>query len=79
MSHQSCNNNCNASQWENSLEGCRVIVQCIGAILASALLLTIMTGLPEYEIAPGNLGVNGYGADYLEGILWHQHLSLKLL
>jgi len=44
-----------------------IIVQCIGAILASALLLAIMTGLPGYEIAPGNLGANGYGPDYLGG------------
>ena len=44
-----------------------IIVQCIGAIIASALLLTIMTGLPGYETAPGNLGANGYGADYLGG------------
>jgi aquaporin Z len=44
-----------------------IIVQCIGAILASALLLAIMTGLPGYEVAPGNLGANGYGADYLGG------------
>jgi aquaporin Z len=42
-----------------------IIVQCIGAILASGLLLAIMTGLPGYEIAPGNLGANGYGSDYL--------------
>jgi aquaporin Z len=44
-----------------------IFVQCIGAIIASALLLTIMTGLPGYETAPGNLGANGYGADYLGG------------
>ena len=44
-----------------------VIFQCIGAIIASALLLTIMTGLPGYEVAPANLGANGYGADYLGG------------
>ena len=44
-----------------------IIVQCTGAIIASALLLTIMTGLPGYEVAPGNLGANGYGADYLGG------------
>jgi aquaporin Z len=44
-----------------------IIVQCTGAIIASALLLTIMTGLPGYEVAPGNLGANGFGADYLGG------------
>jgi len=44
-----------------------IFFQCIGAIIASALLLTIMTGLPGYEVAPGNLGANGYGPDYLGG------------
>jgi aquaporin Z len=44
-----------------------IFMQCIGAIFASMLLLAIMTGLPGYEIAPGNLGANGYGADYLGG------------
>jgi len=44
-----------------------IIVQCIGAIVASALLLAIMTGLPGYQVAPANLGANGYGADYLGG------------
>jgi aquaporin Z len=44
-----------------------IIVQCIGAILASSLLLAIMTGQPGYEVAPGNLGANGYGSDYLGG------------
>jgi aquaporin Z len=44
-----------------------IIVQCIGAIIASALLLAIMTGLPGYDLATNNLGANGYGADYLGG------------
>lgn len=44
-----------------------IFMQCIGAIFASVLLLAIMTGLPGYDIAPGNLGANGYGADYLGG------------
>jgi aquaporin Z len=44
-----------------------IFMQCIGAIFASMLLLAIMTGLPGYEIAPGNLGANGYGTDYLGG------------
>ena len=44
-----------------------IFVQFIGAILASGLLLAIMTGLPGYEIAPGNLGANGYGSGYLGG------------
>ena len=44
-----------------------IFMQCIGAIFASMLLLAIMSGLPGYDIAPGNLGANGYGADYLGG------------
>jgi len=44
-----------------------IVVQCTGAIIASALLLAVMTGLPGYEIAPANLGANGYGAGYLGG------------
>jgi aquaporin Z len=44
-----------------------IVVQCIGAIVASALLLTIMTGLPGYEVAPANLSANGYGTGYLGG------------
>jgi len=44
-----------------------IIMQCIGAIFASMLLLAIMTGLPGYDIASSNLGANGYGAGYLGG------------
>jgi aquaporin Z len=44
-----------------------IFMQCVGAIFASMVLLAIMTGLPGYEVAPGNLGANGYGADYLGG------------
>jgi aquaporin Z len=39
-----------------------IIVQCIGAIIASALLLTIMTGFPGYDLATNGLGQNGYGS-----------------
>ena len=38
-----------------------IIVQCIGAIIASALLFAIMTGNPAYTIATDGLGQNGYG------------------
>jgi aquaporin Z len=38
-----------------------IIVQCIGAIIASALLFVIMTGNPAYNIAADGLGQNGYG------------------
>jgi aquaporin Z len=41
--------------------GVYIICQCIGAIIASALLLAVMTGLPAYNIATDGLGQNGYG------------------
>jgi aquaporin Z len=44
-----------------------IIMQCIGAIFATMLLLAIMTGRPGYDITTSNLGANGYGADYLGG------------
>lgn len=37
-----------------------IIVQCIGAIIAAALLLAVMTGNPAYNIATNGLGQNGY-------------------
>jgi aquaporin Z len=44
-----------------------IIVQCIGAIIASLLLLTIMSGLPGYDLATNGLGQNGYGAGSPDG------------
>jgi Glycerol uptake facilitator and related permeases (Major Intrinsic Protein Family) len=38
-----------------------IIVQCIGATIASLLLLAIMTGSPAYSLASDGLGQNGYG------------------
>ncbi|NMB77757.1 MAG: aquaporin Z [Methanomicrobiales archaeon] len=38
-----------------------IVVQCIGAIIAAALLLVVMTGSPTYSIAADGLGQNGYG------------------
>lgn len=38
-----------------------IIVQCIGAVIASALLLAIMTGSPAYNLATDGLAQNGYG------------------
>jgi aquaporin Z len=38
-----------------------IIAQCIGAVLASVLLLSIMTGLPGFDVATTGLGQNGYG------------------
>jgi aquaporin Z len=39
-----------------------IIVQCIGAIIAAALLLVVASGMPGYDIAVNGLGQNGYGA-----------------
>ena len=39
-----------------------VIFQCIGAIIAAAILLAVASGLPGYTVATGGLGQNGYGA-----------------
>ncbi|MFA5268602.1 MAG: aquaporin Z [Methanoregula sp.] len=41
--------------------GMYIICQCIGAIIASALLVAIMSGLPAYNIATDGLAQNGYG------------------
>jgi aquaporin Z len=42
-----------------------IIYQCLGALAASAVLLTIMSGLSGYDIAAKGLGQNGWGTDYL--------------
>jgi aquaporin Z len=42
--------------------GMYIIAQCIGAVIASVLLLTIMTGNPAYTIAANGLGQNGFDA-----------------
>ena len=39
-----------------------IIVQSIGAVIASVLLLNIMAGFPGYDLAVNGLGQNGYGA-----------------
>jgi aquaporin Z len=39
-----------------------IIVQCIGAIIASVVLLNIMAGFPVYDLATNGLGQNGYGS-----------------
>jgi len=44
-----------------------IIMQCIGAIIASLLLLTIMSGLPGYNLATNGLGQNGYGTSSPDG------------
>lgn len=38
-----------------------VIAQCVGAIMASAVLLAMAKGLPGYMISINGLGQNGYG------------------
>jgi len=64
---------------------CYIIVQCIGAVIASAVLLAIMTGNPAYSLAVNGLGQNGYGAaspggfSLLSGILAELVLSFIFL
>jgi aquaporin Z len=38
-----------------------MVCQCIGAIIAAGLLLSIATGIPSYSLAANGLGQNGYG------------------
>lgn len=38
-----------------------IVVQCIGAVIASCLLLAIMSGNPAYSLAADGLGQSGYG------------------
>jgi aquaporin Z len=38
-----------------------VIVQCIGAVLAAAILYAVAVGNPAYSLAVNGLGQNGYG------------------
>ena len=44
-----------------------IVVQCIGAVIASAFLLAILTGNPAYSLAADGLGQNGYGSASLGG------------
>src|SRR4030042_6449759 len=39
-----------------------IIFQCIGAILAAAILWLIVSGMPDYSLPVNGLGQNGYGA-----------------
>jgi aquaporin Z len=39
-----------------------IIAQCVGAVIASGILLIIARGLPTYSIAANGLGQNGYDA-----------------
>jgi len=41
-----------------------IIFQCVGAIIAAAVLLAIAKGLPGYSLDVNGLGQNGYGAHY---------------
>lgn len=38
-----------------------IIFQCIGAIIAAALIWLIASGMPGYDLAVNGLGQNGYG------------------
>ena len=40
--------------------GIYILMQCVGAIIAAAVLLAIATGMPGYEISVNGLGQNGY-------------------
>jgi len=40
-----------------------IVFQCVGAILAAAVLWIILSGMPGYSVAANGLGQNGYG-DY---------------
>jgi aquaporin Z len=44
-----------------------IIVQCIGAIIAAAILLAIATGKADYSLADNGLGQNGYGTKSPDG------------
>ena len=39
-----------------------IISQCVGAILAAAILWLIVSGMPDYSLSVNGLGQNGYGA-----------------
>jgi len=39
-----------------------IIGQCVGAVIASGVLLAIATGKPDYTLAVNGLGQNGYGS-----------------
>lgn len=44
-----------------------IIAQCIGAVIASGILLVIALGLPRYSLALNGLGQNGYGNESPSG------------
>ena len=45
-------------KWKDTLM--YIIFQCIGAIIAAAILLAIATGIPGYSLAANGLGQNGF-------------------
>ena len=55
-----------------------IVAQCIGAVIASLILLSIMTGLPGYDLATNGLGQNGYGSHLPGDFPLHRALSLRL-
>ena len=63
MPHQSRDYYCNANKWKIPAKDAviYIVVQCVGAIIASVLLLNILAGFPGYHITVTNgLGQNGY-------------------
>ena len=54
-----------------------IVVQCIGAIIVSLILLAIMTGLAGYDLATNGLGQNG-GGRFPGGFSSRRPLSRRL-
>jgi aquaporin Z len=40
---------------------CYIVFQCVGAIIGSAILWAIASGIPDFSLAGTGLGQNGYG------------------
>jgi aquaporin Z len=55
-----------------------VVMQCVGAVIAAAVLYGIALGDPGYSLAANGLGQNGYDTASPSGSLWPLDLSLKL-
>jgi aquaporin Z len=60
-----------------------IIMQCVGAIIAAAVLFAVASGLPGYDIAVNGLGQNGYGinspADYGLGACFLAEIVLTFI
>ncbi len=47
-----------------------IVAQCIGAIIAGAILLAIANGLDGYSLDANGLGQNGFGSESPAGYTW---------